>query len=453
MTNFIAHLGHSILSSNQGIQYADNFATIDLLNQTDSIYQIDEVPEISHKIDKINISPEQLSSVRLESLSEFMRKEILQYQLGKWNNHPASSISIKFPITELNCETGPNNSNCVRCIKLLEENLNRTLDKLTFQIEGQSSKKVYKLKDHWPVHGTDLAFKLDEGLKLRRLLSLGSAQDVLIVTNKLLPDTPMSSELNLSNECSSSTTSINSDIISLTDSDLFYQSELNDQTPKLNTNKPLPALPVNENKSLPALPEYGNKMYVKDTVFVGSTIFEVEEGTESTVNLLRNSTASLSTTSISSEDISEIGCTVTGRNLYAYPQINNGLGDAIINMMTDVERENLNLINQQINTVSQPITSNSNTEERLGEIIKSLNKSSDSLSSLLDQNKIENLEDKSKTIFDTDWSLRSSDLKKVFHYRSNSPISSPRSSTENLLQNKLSNLSYPSGSVSNDDID
>jgi len=247
----------------------------------------------------------------------------------------------------------------------------------------------------------------------------------------MLPEIP--------NANSSPTSLINSDIVSLTESTLFYQSELHGFISEdLNTNKALPILPIN--KTLPSLPEFSNKMRIKDYVFSVSTIFEE---TESTENLLRNSTSSPSgvgsSSSSISEDLSEIGCLIN-KNPYSYPN-NNELIDAILDMMTEVERKNVYLQNQQSNN-----TNNSN----LGEIIKSLNNSTDSLSSLLDEERIESLTDKntSKTIFDTDLSLKSSDLRKVFYTRSNSPLS-PSSSTENLL----SNIPSGSGRKLQEDID
>jgi len=185
-------------------------------------------------------------------------------------------------------------------------------------------------------------------------------------------------------------------------------------------------LPININKSLPNLPKESSRL---------SIIFEETESDslkESKLNLIRNSTASSSTSSITSSDLSEIGC-VTGRNPYTYPH-NTELRDAILSMMTDAERTNVDSINQQLNTIPIPAGANINENDQLGEIIKSFTKSSDSLSSLLVEERIENLSDRntSKTIFDTDLSLKESDLPKVFHYRSISPISR-NSSTENLF--------------------
>jgi len=92
MTDFIAELGQSVYSANQGIQYSDNFTTVNLLQESESIYEIEELSEVSYKIDKLSITPEQLPYVKIESLSEFKRTEILQYQVGKWNRLPESSI-------------------------------------------------------------------------------------------------------------------------------------------------------------------------------------------------------------------------------------------------------------------------------------------------------------------------------------------------------------------------
>lgn len=57
-------------------------SAVDLLDQLDSIYQIDQLDQRSYKINKILIKPTELKHVKLNSLSEFMQKEILQFELG-----------------------------------------------------------------------------------------------------------------------------------------------------------------------------------------------------------------------------------------------------------------------------------------------------------------------------------------------------------------------------------
>jgi hypothetical protein len=60
-----------------------NGSEIDLLNQLDDIYQINEIDQKSYIIDKLNITPEELHAVKYNSLSDFMRDDILRYHLGK----------------------------------------------------------------------------------------------------------------------------------------------------------------------------------------------------------------------------------------------------------------------------------------------------------------------------------------------------------------------------------
>jgi hypothetical protein len=153
------------LISNSTSSRETHGTTINLLDYQDSIYRTSTRSESNYPIDKMIITREQLSSIRLNQLSEFMRSEILQYQIGKWNNHSPSTIQIDFPSTDIICETKPNNSTCSLCKKLIDTK-NYALDELTFHLKGNESKQ-YNLKDYWPVYGADLAFKPEEGLKIR----------------------------------------------------------------------------------------------------------------------------------------------------------------------------------------------------------------------------------------------------------------------------------------------
>jgi hypothetical protein len=72
----------NLVSLIETINTFDFGSGVDLLDQLDSIYQIDQLDQRSYKINKILISPTELKHVKLNSLSEFMRKEFLQFELG-----------------------------------------------------------------------------------------------------------------------------------------------------------------------------------------------------------------------------------------------------------------------------------------------------------------------------------------------------------------------------------
>jgi hypothetical protein len=87
-----------------------------------------EITLPSYKIDKIIILSDELDRVRLNSLSAFMRMEILKAHIVQWNLLDMSSIHIHFPDL--------NNSSS-----------NILLSKLTYTVEGDITNKVYNLKD------------------------------------------------------------------------------------------------------------------------------------------------------------------------------------------------------------------------------------------------------------------------------------------------------------------
>lgn len=388
-----------------------NSETISRVPSLDSINEIGAVDESSYKIDKITIIPEQFSSIKFNSLSEFMRKEILQYQIGKWNNQSPSSILLNLPLTEIKCEVGGNNNLCHICNSISKTNTNITLDKLTFQISNQNPPKIFNLKDYWPVYGADLAFKPEEGLEIRRLLQLGTEQEIQIVTTKELPSIPTPQSLILSHDLLTS----NEDLTATA-------------TPRaLNINKPLPTTPGPDlNKSLPLTPidnllNY-NYNYIRNFES-NSTIWEGSE-----------------TSSIQTNEVS-----------YSYPE-NNETRNAILGMISDIERReyginnNSNLNLTRTDTSDTLVNNNSNitrtnTEETLVNIqrviLRTIN--NDSLTELTDQNIISNLSDRNPRVLNSP-RISYSNSSLGLHYRSNSPVSMVRSSSESLLSNVDLNL-------------
>ena len=165
-----------------------------------------EITLPSYKIDKIIILGDELDRVRLNSLSAFMRMEKLKAHIVQWNLLDMSSIHINLP-------------------EISNSSSNIFLSKLTYTVEGDITNKVYNLKDSWPVNGGDLAFKPEEGLKIRRLLGLGLDQEIKIVTTKELPSLPTPQTMTTS--LNSSLPRLNCSLASLNDSSLFYNSRSN----------------------------------------------------------------------------------------------------------------------------------------------------------------------------------------------------------------------------------
>lgn len=153
-----------------------------------------EVELESYKIDKIIILPNELEHIKLNSLSGFMRMELLKCHIVKWNLQDLASVQIHLPV-------------------LTNETPDHYLSNLTYTIGGDLTPK--NLKDIWPVNGGDLAFKPEEGLNLRRKLGLGLDQEIKYVTTKELPSLPTPL---------STTTSLNCSLESLNESLLFYHS-------------------------------------------------------------------------------------------------------------------------------------------------------------------------------------------------------------------------------------
>jgi hypothetical protein len=165
MTNATIETTNALLSSVNETAQGSNLDLINLLDSpgsplggklrledevNPSVLRVDDLDQKSYKIDEIKITSNELSYVKLNSLSEYMRKEILQTQLGKLNNHSPSSVKINFPLSEIKCHVGSNDSTCSSCIKLSQDIMNITLDKLTFRVSGESNidgNMVFSLKD------------------------------------------------------------------------------------------------------------------------------------------------------------------------------------------------------------------------------------------------------------------------------------------------------------------
>jgi hypothetical protein len=75
--NLVSDLGSSFDLIDQ------NESMVEALNHQDDNYQIKPADNKSYKIDKITIKREELQHIQINSLSEFMRSELLQYQIGK----------------------------------------------------------------------------------------------------------------------------------------------------------------------------------------------------------------------------------------------------------------------------------------------------------------------------------------------------------------------------------
>jgi hypothetical protein len=415
-------------------------STIHLLDYQDSIYRTSTRSESNYPVDKMIITREQLSSIKLNQLSEFMRSEILQYQIGKWNNHSPSTIQIDFPSTDITCETKPNNSTCTLCKKLIDTKINCGLDELTFHLKGNESKQ-YNLKDYWPVNGADLAIKAEEGFRLRSLLGLEQDQEI-----KVLSLSNHSSQSLPTSTANSSQTSIVSEFESMNTRSLFHRSSndlslstslstLISQDTKPNNftveeyhayiNKPLPQTPI---EILPRQFQISRMVYIRGDIWTHSTI--LEDSSESLPIENNNRDSSSSNTLLSSNE-SETPITLTNRVTYTYPQ-NNELRNAILGMMSDTERNEISN-----NTNFNP--TRSNTEDVLVDnnshniVLRTID--NESLTELADQNRISNISDRNPRVL-----RRYSSSNLGLHYRSNSPVSIIRSSSDSLFSNLDSNI-------------
>ncbi len=346
---------------------------LDSFLNADSIYNIsrNSLNSKTYLVDKIIITSDQLSSINLNSLSEFMRKEILQYQLGTWNKQSPSSVIINLPLGEVKCVASSNPSNCVTCNQIFKLN-DITLDKLTFQFkEGSTANKTLNLKDYWPVNGADLAIKVEEGLQLRSLLGLESDQEITILS--LDQPTPQSTQ-----------TSLVSDLRSLNESELFYNSSngssstittLNSQETKPNhltveeyhnyINKPLPQLPILEvNREV--FPRHFNIYQLRNIRGDIWTHSMILEGSTESLTTSSNNSPSSSRSSIISNS--------TTRSLvnYNFPQnTNTEFRSAILEMMNEIDNE-LAFLNNNSNItrsstgdttlVNSPVRANSSEE-------------------------------------------------------------------------------------------
>lgn len=420
MLNFLTQVAHTINASIQVVDFSNN-TTIDLIgessiinneltystpsfNNQEQIYYVRPHSETVYSVDKIIITRSQLSSIRVSDLSEFMQSEILQYQIGKWNNHSASTIKINFPLTDIKCQIN-GNTPCLNCKNLIENN-NYSLDKLTFHLEGSETRK-YNLKDYWPVNGTDLAIKAEEGIRIRRLLEIDQDQEITLLG--LYQPTPNSSQTSLQSELQST----NSRISSLTT--LFSQET------------------IPNNFTVEAYHTYRHNLYLP---------LINEESSESLLLTENSSSDTL---------LSETSSTLTNRVTYTFPQ-NHELRNAILGMMSDIEREeitNSNFIPTRSNTEDTLVNNSNNltrnnTANTLVEnnsnnvILRSIN--NDSLTELTDQNRITSqLSERNSRELRRVSIFSNSNL--GLHYRSHSPSSIVRSSSESLLTNASSDLS------------
>jgi hypothetical protein len=350
---------------------------LDSFLNADSIYNIsrNSLNSKTYLVDKIIITSDQLSSIKLNSLSEFMRKEILQYQLGTWNKQSPSSVIINLPLGEAKCVASSNVSNCVTCNQIFKLN-DITLDKLTFQFKESSiPNKVLSLKDYWPVNGADLAIKAEEGLRLRSLLGLEQDQEITILS--LDKQTPQSTQ-----------TSLVSDTLSLNESELFYNSStgsssslssLISQETKPNNftvdnyhnyiNKPLPQLPILEvgREVFPRQLNISRLVYIRGDIWTHSTILE---GSRYSLSIQSDLDGNNSPSSSRSTILSDS----TTRSLVnnSFPQnTNTEFRSAILGMMNEIDNE-LSFLNNNSNItrtntgnttlVNSPVRANSSEE-------------------------------------------------------------------------------------------
>jgi hypothetical protein len=105
------------------------WSSIDIYENVDPIYNISRNSNLnSYIVDKMIITPNQLLSIKLNHLSEFMRSEILQYNIGNWNKQSPSSVIINLPISELKCIVGSTDGNCLHCNQISSQ-INNLMNK------------------------------------------------------------------------------------------------------------------------------------------------------------------------------------------------------------------------------------------------------------------------------------------------------------------------------------
>ena len=377
MTNFIKELLASLETTNSLVQDLNNFPNSSLYEYSEFNGSESILPKESYIVDPIIIKQNQLSNIKWNNLSEFLREEVIEYQIVRWNKQ-FPSVFLDLNLIKPRCFSEINQTPCQTCKLISITNSNITLDKLTFKVSGSDT--LYNLKDFWPKNGTDLLIKGDEGLRIRSLLGIDQDQDIKLLS---LP----------SSTRASFQTSIVSDLKSMKTSSLFYRSELSDlslttlisEETKPNTstvqeyhayihyiNKPLPQEPVNIpltqepvnipltqeplnlNKDLPQTPAFPRHFYVNNMGRIRGQIWThsiiIEDSLESL--LLENNNRLSSNNTLLSETSSTQSNIVT----YAFPQ-NNELRNEILGM---IERNEINN-----NSILIPIPTRSNTDDTL----------------------------------------------------------------------------------------
>jgi hypothetical protein len=407
-----------------------SWSSIDIYENVDSIYNIQPINTNSNTyiVDKMIITRDQLSSIKLNQLSEFMRSEILQYNLGNWNKQSPSTILVNLPISELKCTVGSTDGNCLYCNQISSQ-INKlndiSLDKITFQIKesGPLSNKKYNLKDYWPLNGADLAIKAEEGTRIRSILGLESEQEIKILSlNKPTPD--------------SSQTSL---VTSMNDSELFYRSSNGSKDSSLTTlhsaeikpntftveeyhayldyiknKKPLPQEPLLENEVFPRRFQNTYRLFrIRGDIWAHSTIYE---GSSESLLPSNNRVSTSRSTILSNSTGSLVN--------YSFPQnTNTEFRNAILDMMNEIDNDLDFLNNRNITRTntgeSTLVNSTSNSIEEISSTSSST--SSHNEAGLLDRNNI----------------VTSADL--GYHYRSTSPLSiirttSPVTSGSNTIR-------------------
>lgn len=120
--------------------------------------------EESYKVDVIRIFHDDLQHIKLNSLCEYLRWEIIQKAIIGQDSNGLSFYSY---------------NNC-------------SLSDIVFYVEGDLvENREFELRSHWPTRGYPLAFKPEEGITTRRILGLSLVQDfTYLVNSKSLPNLP-----------------------------------------------------------------------------------------------------------------------------------------------------------------------------------------------------------------------------------------------------------------------
>jgi hypothetical protein len=356
-----------------------SWSSIDIYENVDSIYNIQPINTNSNTyiVDKMIITRDQLSSIKLNQLSEFMRSEILQYNLGNWNKQSPSTILVNLPISELKCTVGSTDGNCLYCNQISSQ-INKlndiSLDKITFQIKesGPLSNKKYNLKDYWPLNGADLAIKAEEGTRIRSILGLESEQEIKILSlNKPTPDSSQTSLVTSMNDSElfyrSSNASKDSSLTTLHSAEIkpntFTVEEYHAYLDYIKNKKPLPQEPLLENEVFPRrFTNIDRLVHIQGDIWTHSTIYE---GSSESLFVSTNNIASTSRSTLISNST---GSLVN----YSFPQnTNTEFRNAILEMMNEIDTD-LSFLNNtnnregiaRINTGdSTLVNSSSNTSE------------------------------------------------------------------------------------------